>query len=105
MHRASDSAGPASSLSLALLTVLPSAYRKTVGTLIWDLSKLNTWPIPTPVNASPDELPHMGHDSGTKRLTVLTLYGILIHTFVPTWPAHLLLILSKILLFKIESNP
>jgi hypothetical protein len=95
MLRVSDSAGPHSSLSLALLSVLPSVYRKTVGTLKWDLSQLNTWPIPTPVNASPDGLPQLGHDSGTKRLTPLTLYGILIHTFMPAWPAHLLLILSK----------
>jgi len=90
MHRASDSAGPDNSLSLTLLPVLPSVYRKTVGTLILDFSKLNTWPIPTPVNASPNELPQMGQDSGSKRLTYLTLYGILSHPFVPTWPAHLL---------------
>jgi hypothetical protein len=38
----------------------------------------------------------MGHDSGPKRLTNLTLYGILSHTIMPAWPAHLLSILSNI---------
>ena len=90
MHRASDSAGPGSSLSLMLLPVLPSVHKKAVGTLELDLSKLNTLPIPTPVNASPKELPQLGHDSGSKRLTYLTSYGILSHTFVPALLAHLL---------------
>jgi hypothetical protein len=73
--------------------VLPSAYKKTVGTPKLDFTKLNTWPIPTPVNASPNGLPQMRHDSGSKRLTYLTLYGILSHTFVPALLAHLMSIL------------
>ena len=64
MLRVSDSVGPDGHLPLPHPTVLPSVNRETVGTPMAQLSKLNTWPMPTPVNACPSWSPNRAMTRG-----------------------------------------
>jgi hypothetical protein len=52
-------------LAVAPPTVLPSASANSVGALDCVISRLNTLPVRTPVNASPSPLRAPTHDSGT----------------------------------------
>ena len=57
--------GVHSRLALATRSVWPSAYLHGVGTPEWSkLSRLDTRPARTPVNASPRTLRPVAHDSG-----------------------------------------
>ena len=47
------------------------------------LSRLNTWPVFSPVNASPIPLRVSTHDSGPMRLAKPSSYGTFIHCFLP----------------------
>ena len=64
MPRVSDSVGPVRHLPLTHPPVLPSVNRETVGTPIAQLSKLNTWPMSTPVNDCPSWLPNQAMTRG-----------------------------------------
>ncbi len=50
------------------------------------LSELNSWPVCTPVNASPGMLPPPAHDSGPEWLAKPSLYDSFIRYSMPVYP-------------------
>jgi len=68
--------------------VLSSVLSHYVDTLIFNrISRLNTWPARTPVNASAAALLPPPHDSGPVWLATPSPYGSLIHDTLPVFPA------------------
>ena len=68
--------------------VLSSVLSHYVDTLVFNrISRLNTWPARTPVNASAAALLPPPHDSGPVWLATPSPYGSLIHDTLPVFPA------------------
>jgi hypothetical protein len=63
--------------------VLSSDRFDIVDTSILELSRLNTWPARSPVNASLADLQLQPHDSGPMWVANPSSYGTLIHYFLP----------------------
>ena len=79
-------------LALTTLAVLPSAPFNSVGTQKWpplarwgSISRLNTSPAPTPVNASLAPLPTKVHDSEPVWIATPSLYETFIHNTLPAF--------------------
>jgi hypothetical protein len=71
-------------LALAICPVLPSALSHHVGTLDFNrISRLNTRPVRTPVNASAMTLLSSLHDSGPVWFAIPSPYGSFIHYTLP----------------------
>ena len=70
-------------LAMASWTVLPSERGTTSAPRMSEISRLNTWPTCSPVNASPAPLRAPAHDSGPAWLARPSLYGSLIRC-IPT---------------------
>jgi len=87
-------------LALAMPSVWSSVLSHYVDTLIFNrISRLNTWPARTPVNASAAALLLPPHDSGPVWLATPSPYGSLIHYTSPVFPAlsgHPIIPLSSI---------
>src|SRR5262245_57820373 len=58
------------------------------------ISELNTWPVCTPVNASPASLRMQAHDSGPRWCATPFLCGSLIRYSLPVYPGASLITLS-----------
>ena len=68
--------------------VVSSVSSHYVDTLIFNrISRLNTWPARTPVNASAAAFLPPPHDSGPVWLATPSPYGSLIHDTLPVYPA------------------
>ena len=69
-------------------SVWSSVLSHYVDTLIFNrISRLNTWPARTPVNASAAALLLPPHDSGPVWLATPSPYGSFIHYTLPVFPA------------------
>ena len=70
-------------LAVAPPAVWPSALFHSVGTSKPMISRLNTSPARTPVNASPPPLRTTTHDSGPSWVATPSTYGSFIHSSMP----------------------
>jgi hypothetical protein len=69
--------------------VLPSASVNSVGALKYLISRLNTLPAPTPVNASPPSSRTTAHDSGTSWVATPSTLDSCIPFSMPVYPGAL----------------
>lgn len=74
---------------MAAMGVLPSASDNSIGTSISLISRLNTLPVRTPVNASPIPSRVWTHDSGTLWFATPSAEGSFILIFLPVYPGAL----------------
>jgi hypothetical protein len=74
---------------MAAMGVLPSAPVNSIGTSISLISRLNTLPVRTPVNASPIPSRVWTHDSGTLWFATPSAEGSFILIFLPVYPGAL----------------
>jgi hypothetical protein len=71
-------------LALTMHPLSPSALSHHVGSLnVNRISRLDTWPVRTPVNASPQPLQGPAHDSGPVWLAMPSPYDSFIHDTSP----------------------
>ena len=94
MPRVSASAVLMDRSRLTLPFMLPSPYQDKVGTPEVVISELNTWPVRTPVNASPASLRMQVHDSEPRWCATPFLCGSLIRYSMPVYLGASLMTLS-----------
>ena len=82
-------------LAIAQLSVLPSAIRNDVGTLVAIISQLNALPACAPVNASMVALRLATHDSGSGWFATPFLHDSFIHNSTPVYPGALRILLES----------
>ncbi len=75
--------GTAEALAIAHPTVLPSATQKASASRTCFVTWLNTWPIASPVNASPQTSRSDAHDSGPMRFALPSSSGTRTLSFLP----------------------
>ena len=73
-------------LAIAPVSVLPSVLGNAVGAPDKSISRLNSLPMPSPVNACHNPSRGCSHDSGPARLATPSLYETLTHYSLPAYP-------------------
>ena len=85
-------------------SVLPSAMRNDVGTLVAIISQLNTLPACAPVNASMVALRLLTHDSGPGWFATPFPCDSFIHNSTPVYPGALRTLLVRPMTELVQSN-
>jgi hypothetical protein len=97
--------GTGEALAIAHPTVLPSATQKASASRTCFVTWLNTWPIASPVNASPQTSRSDAHDSGPMWFALPSSSGTRTHSFLPVSRRTRVKTFNELLEYGLQKRP